>query len=81
MEKAGCAPFHMNFFAVLNSTRERLALVDQATTHTDDQIENVKRLLKIASGVEYLTNLGALYELEGRKKWLAAVRNSLGRTR
>ena len=71
----------MNFFAVLKGTRQQLAFIDSAAAHTQDSIENERRKLKILSGVDYLAHLGALYELEGRKRWLAAVRKSLSRSR
>ena len=78
---AGLDPIRarMNFLAVLNSARERLAFVDRAAANTQVQIEKEKRLIKIFSGVDRLTHLGALFELEGRKRWLAAVRKSLSR--
>ena len=68
----------MNFFAVLKGVRQQLAFIDRAAAHTQDCIENERRKLKILSGVDHLAHLGALYELEGRKRWLAAVRKTVG---
>ena len=69
----------MNFLRVLNGAREQLAFVSLAAAHTEAQIEKEKRLLRKFSNVDRLTRLGALYELEARKRWLAAVRKSLSR--
>lgn len=69
----------MNFFAVLKGSRQQLAFIDSAMARTEDSIENEKRKLKILVGVDHLAHLGALYELEGRKRWLAAVRKTVTR--
>ena len=69
----------MNFLRVLTSAREQLAFVSLAAAHTQAQIEREKRLLKKFFNVDHLTHLGALYELEARKRWLGAVRKSLSR--
>lgn len=71
----------MNFFAVLKGARQQLAFLDTTIARTQDCIENEKRKLKILSGVDHLAHLGALYELEGRKTWLVAVRKTVSRRR
>ena len=78
---AGLDPIRarMNFFAVLNSAREQLAFIDRAAAQTQAQIDKEKHLVRKFTNVDRLTHLGALAELEGRKRWLGAVRKMLSR--
>ena len=51
--------------------------LDLAAALTQAQIAREKGLLKRLTNVEHLTHLGALAEVEARKRWLDAVRKSL----
>ena len=78
---AGLDPIRarMNFFGVLKSARDQLAFLDLASAHTRAQIEKEKVLLKQFTNVHRLTHLGALAEVEARKRWLGEVRKMLSR--
>jgi DNA-binding PadR family transcriptional regulator len=74
----------MNFLAVLGTKKAQLGFLGRAEANTRTEIGILKRELgrgRKVWDVESLTTLGALYELEGRMRWLAAVREALAGAR
>ena len=74
----------LNFIAVLKSRSDQRRFVERAQENTRAEIASLRSSLGALgqdAGAERLTTLGALYELEGRMKWLKAVRNALSHRR
>jgi DNA-binding PadR family transcriptional regulator len=66
----------MNFLAVLGTRAAQLDFVKRAIAGARAQDEDLRRELpsfRKTSDTEYLTNLGSLYEVEARMRWLEAV--------
>ncbi|MGD0142657.1 MAG: helix-turn-helix transcriptional regulator [Rhizomicrobium sp.] len=74
----------MNFVAALKGRDLSLRFVDRATENTKAQIlaltRRVKDSRKKDPPAQYLTMLGALYELQARLRWLREAREVLRRT-
>lgn len=71
----------MNFIAVLESRAAQRKFIALAQDETGAEIAALSVALKspIEDAAERLTTLGALYELEGRMKWLRVVGKALRR--
>ena len=70
----------MNFLAVLDTRSAQLDFIDRAAAAARMQIDTLKgqvRETKENSRVEHLANLGSLYEVQARLRWLEAVRREL----
>lgn len=69
------------FLDALEAAEERLAAVDEAEERTRAKLDILKRYVddlgREASVAEQLAALGGVFELEGRLRWLEAVRKAL----
>ena len=70
----------LHFLELLESKDERAAFLDAAARLTDAAIAQTKIFLKAERAharIDYLASLGALHQLEARRKWLRLVRRQL----